>query len=93
MTPDPATVEQAVSRALRANLDGLQRQSEELRRAVTDLAAACSSSRPSNALPAMVRAQASAAALAAVLDVLSRLVTGAVQPVRRSPAEEEVLAQ
>jgi hypothetical protein len=91
MTPDPATMEQAVSRALRANLDGLQRQSEELRQAVTDLAAACSSSRPSNALPPMVRAQASAASLAAVLDVLSRLVTSAVQPVRRSPAEEEVL--
>jgi hypothetical protein len=91
MTPDPATVEQAVSRALRANLDSLQRQSEELRQAVADLAAACSSSRPTNALPPMVRAQASAASLAAVLDVLTRLVTAAVQPAKRSPAEEEVL--
>jgi hypothetical protein len=39
----------------------------------------------------MVRAQASAASLSAVLEVLSRFVTAALQPAMRSPAEQQML--
>ena len=52
----------------------LQRTADELHHAYADLVAACSSSRPSNALPALLRAQTSAAALAAGLSVLSNFV-------------------
>ncbi len=91
MSSDPSNVEQAVSRALRDNLDKIQRTADELREAVADLVAACASSRPSNALPPMLRAQTAAASLAATLEVLSRFVTAALQPAQRSPAEQEVL--
>lgn len=73
-------LEQAVSRALRDNLVPLQRTADELQQAYADLIAACSSSRPSNALPAMLRAQTSAAALAAGLSVLSNFVAVALRP-------------
>jgi hypothetical protein len=73
-------LEDAVSRALRDNLAPLQRTAEELQQAYADLVAACSSTRPANALPAMVRAQTSAAALAAGLSVLSNFVTLALNP-------------
>jgi len=73
-------LEQAVSRALRDNLMPLQRTADELQQAYADLVAACSSSRPSNALPAMLRAQTSAAALAAGLSVLSHFVAVALKP-------------
>jgi hypothetical protein len=46
-------LEEAVSRALRDNLAPLQRTADELQHAYADLVAACSSSRPSNALPAL----------------------------------------
>jgi len=88
---NPSTVEQAVSRALRDNLDRLQRTAEELHQAVADLVAACASSRPTNALPSMLRAQTSATSLAAALEVLSRFVTAALQPAKRTAAEQEVL--
>ena len=91
MAPDSSSVEQAVSRALRDNLDKLQRTTEELHQAVADLVAACASSRPTNALPPIVRAQTAAAALAASLDVLSRFITAALQPAQRTPAEEALL--
>jgi len=91
MAGDPNAIEQAVSRTLRDNLERIQRTSDELHRAVSDLVSACASSRPSNSLPPMVRAQASAASLSAVLDVLSRFVTAALQPAMRSPAEQEML--
>lgn len=91
MAPDPSGVEQAVSRTLRDNLDKLQRMSNELHQAVADLVAACASSRPTNALPPMLRAQAAAAALAASLDVLARFVAVAMQPAQRAPAEEELI--
>ena len=73
-------LEDAVSRALRDNLAPLQRTAEELQQAYADLVAACSSTRPANALPAMLRAQTSAAALAAGLSVLSNFVTLALNP-------------
>src|SRR6202163_3002617 len=80
MAADPNAVEQAVSRTLRDNLGRIQRTSEELNQAVNDLTSACASSRAGNALPPMVRAQTSAASLSATLEVLSRLVTSALQP-------------
>jgi hypothetical protein len=87
------TLEEAVSRALRDNLAPLQRTADELQQAYADLVAACSSTRPANALPAMLRAQTSASALAAGLSVLSNFVTLALNPRERhastEPAEVE----
>jgi hypothetical protein len=73
-------LEEAVSRALRENLAPLQATIDELDTAFADLVAACSSSRPSNSLPAMVRAQTAAAALAAGLSSLSNFVAFALKP-------------
>jgi hypothetical protein len=77
-------LEEAVSRALRDNLAPLQRTADDLQHAYADLVAACSSSRPSNALPALLRAQTSAAALAAGLSVLSNFVAIALNPREQS---------
>ncbi len=82
-------LEEAVSRALRDNLAPLQRTADELHQAYADLVAACSSSRPSNALPAMLRAQTAAAALAAGLSVLSNFVAVALNPREQQASEEE----
>jgi len=90
MSPEPNAVEQAVARALRDNLERIQRTCEELQQSVNDVVAACSSSRPTNALPPMLRAQTSAAALNASLEVLSRFITVALQPGPRSPFEEKI---
>jgi hypothetical protein len=86
-------LEDAVSRALRDNLAPLQRTAEELQQAYADLVAACSSTRPANALPAMLRAQTSAAALAAGLSVLSNFVTLALNPRDHRAATEEFEAE
>jgi hypothetical protein len=86
----PNAVEQAVSRALRDNLERIQRTSDELHQAVADVVAACGSTRPVNALGPMLRAQTSAAALSATLDVLSRFVAVSLQPGPRSPFEAEI---
>jgi len=67
-------VQRAVSRTLRETLNTLQRTAEELNQALNDLVAACGSTRPTNALPPILRAQTAAASLAASLDVLSRFV-------------------
>ncbi|HTS11521.1 MAG TPA: hypothetical protein VMH00_05340 [Candidatus Limnocylindrales bacterium] len=89
-------LEEAVSRALRDNLAPLQRTADELQQAYADLVAACSSSRPTNALPAMLRAQTAASALAAGLSVLSNFVAVALNPrdqhtaVEEEPAEAEL---
>jgi hypothetical protein len=91
MAADPNAVEQAVSRTLRDNLEKIQRGADELHQAVNDMVAACASSRASNALPSMVRAQTSAASLSATLEVLSRFVTNALQPAMRLPFEPEIL--
>src|SRR5580704_14799656 len=90
MSPEPNAVEQAVARALRDNLERLQRTSEELQQSVNDVVAACSSSRPSNALPPLLRAQSTSAALTASLEVLTRFVAMALQPAPRSPLEEKI---
>lgn len=82
-------LEDAVSRALRDNLAPLQRTAEDLQQAYSDLIAACSSSRPTNALPALLRAQTAASALAAGLSVLSNFVTVALNPRDRHATEEE----
>jgi len=91
MAADPNAIEQAVSRTLRDNLEKIQRTAEELHQAINDLNSACGSSRPGNALPPMVRAQTSAAALAATFEVLSRFVTSALQPPVRTPLEPEAV--
>jgi hypothetical protein len=81
-------LEEAVSRAVRDNLAPLKRTADELHEAYSDLVAACSSSRPSNALPAMLRAQTAASALAAGLSVLSNFVAVALNPRDRDAAPE-----
>jgi hypothetical protein len=81
-------LEEAVSRALRDNLAPLQRTADDLHQAYADLVAACSSSRPSNALPAMLRAQTAASALAAGLSVLSNFVAVALNPREEHGAAE-----
>jgi hypothetical protein len=86
----PSAVDQAVSRALRENLERIQRTTEELHQAVADVVAACASSRPTNALPSMLRAQTAAASISAALDVMSRFVSSAVQGSPRSPFESEM---
>jgi hypothetical protein len=88
---DATPVEQAVARAVHDNLDKLQRTSNELQEAVADMAAACASSKPINALPPMLRAQTAAASLAASLEVLTRFISTALQSAQRTGIEEEVL--
>src|SRR5215831_6693824 len=83
----PNAVDQAVARALRENLERIQRTSEELHQAVGNVVAACASSRPTNALPAMLRAQTAAASISAALDVMARFVTSAVQSGARQPMD------
>lgn len=90
--PLERALEDAVSRALRDNLVPLQRTADELQQAYSDLVAACSSSRPSNALPAMLRAQTAASALAAGLSVLSNFVAVALKPRDTSDADDEPAA-
>ncbi len=93
MAHDPNSanaVDQAVARALRENLERIQRTSEELHQAVGDVVAACASSRPTNALPAMLRAQSAAASISAVLDVMARFISSSVQGSPRSPFEAEM---
>jgi hypothetical protein len=83
-------VEQVVSRALRENLENLQRSVESLNDAIADVVAACSSTRPTNTLPPMLRAQTAAASLSAALDVLSRFVVSALRPAQHGRSEAEV---
>jgi uncharacterized damage-inducible protein DinB len=90
MAAEPNAVEQVVSRTLRDNLEKIQRSVDELQQAVNDLTSACASSRAGNALPPMVRAQTSAASLSATLEVLSRLVTSALQPPVQVKLETEI---
>jgi hypothetical protein len=90
MSQEPNAIEQAVARALRDNLERIQRTTEELNQSVNDVVAACSSSRPTNALPPMLRAQTGAAALAASLEVLSRFITLALNPGPRTAFEEKI---
>ncbi|HXM98560.1 MAG TPA: hypothetical protein VN982_08815 [Candidatus Dormibacteraeota bacterium] len=86
----PNPLEQAVSRALRDNLERIQKTSDELHQAINDVVSACASTKPGNALPHMLRAQTSAASMAAALEVLSRFIAFSLQPNQRSQYEEQV---
>jgi hypothetical protein len=90
MAQEPTAVEQAIARALRDNLERLQRSAEEMHHAVNDVVSACASNKPTNALPPLLRAQTAAASLNASLEVLSRFVTVALQPAQRTPLEAEI---
>jgi hypothetical protein len=100
MAQEPNIVESAVARALRDNLERIQRTTEELHHAVNDVVSACGSNKPTNALPPMLRAQTAAASIAAALEVLTRFVTASLQTgprssvdrpaAERSPAERAV---
>ena len=90
MAQEPTAVEQAIARALRENLERIQRTSDELHHAVNDIVSACASNRPTNALPPLLRAQTSAASLTAALEVLSRFVAMSLQVGPRSPLEAQI---
>ena len=90
MAQESHTVEQAIVRALRDNLERIQRTSDELHHAISDVVAACSSNRPTNALPPLLRAQTSAASLGAALEVLSRFIAVSLQTGPRSPLESQI---
>jgi len=90
MSNEPNAVEQAVVRALRDSLERMQRNSDELHHAVADVVAACSSNKPTNALPPLLRAQTSAASLTAALEVLSRFIAITLQTGGRAPLEAEI---
>jgi hypothetical protein len=87
MAHEPSGVEQAIVRALRDNLERIQRASDELHHAVNDVVSACSSNKPANALPPLLRAQTSAASLSASLEVISRFVAVSLQTGLHSPLE------
>ena len=90
MSNEANPIEQAVVRALRDSLERLQRNSDELHHAVADVVAACSSNKPTNALPPLLRAQAGAASLSAALEVLARFISVTLQQGARSPLETEM---
>ena len=83
-------MEQAIVRALRDNLESVKRTADELHHAVNDVVSACASNKATNALPSLLRAQASAASLAATLEVLSRFVAVSMQTGPRSPIEAQL---
>jgi hypothetical protein len=90
MAQEPSVVEQAIVRALRDNLENVKRTADELHHAVSDVVSACASNKPTNALPSLLRAQTSAASLAATLEVLSRFVASSMQTGARSPVEAQL---
>jgi hypothetical protein len=90
MAQELNSVEQAIARALRDNLERIKHTSDELHHAVNDVVSACASNKPTNALPPLLRAQTSAASLAAALEVLSRFVALSLQSGPRSPLEAQI---
>jgi hypothetical protein len=90
MAQEANVVEQAIVRALRDNLESIKRTADELHHAVNDVVSACASNKPTNALPSLLRAQTSAASLAATLEVLSRFVAVSMQTGPRSPFEAQI---
>jgi hypothetical protein len=90
MAQEPGAVDQVIVRALRDNLERIQRTADELHHSVSDVVSACASNKPANALPPLLRAQTSAASLAAALEVLSRFVAMSMQTGQRSPAEAQM---
>jgi hypothetical protein len=89
MPRNSTELEQAVSRTLRDSLEKLQRTTDELNQAVSDLTSACASSRPANSLPSMLCAQTAAASLSASLEALIRFVTGALNSAYQPSGELE----
>src|SRR5580704_7006574 len=92
MAQEPSGVEQAIVRALRDNLERIQRTTDELHHAVSDVVSACSSNKPTNALPPMLRAQTAAASISAALEVLTRFVASSLQSGARSPLEAQMMS-
>jgi len=90
MAQESSAVEQAIVRALRDNLESVKRTADELHHAVSDVVSACASNKATNALPSLLRAQASAASLAATLEVLSRFVAVSMHTGARSPMEAQI---
>jgi hypothetical protein len=90
MAQETSVVEQAIVRALRDNLESIKRTADELHHAVNDVVSACASNKPTNALPSLLRAQTSAASLAATLEVLSRFVAVSMQTGPRSQFEAQI---
>jgi hypothetical protein len=90
MAQESTAVEQAISRAIRDNLERIQRTTDELNQAVNDVVSACASSKPTNALAPMLRAQSTAASVAAAFEVLSRFVAVTLSTGPRSPMEAEM---
>jgi hypothetical protein len=90
MAQELNSVEQAITRALRDNLERIKHTSDELHHAVNDVVSACASNKPANALPPLLRAQTSAASLNAALEVLSRFVAMSLQTGPRSPLEAQI---
>jgi hypothetical protein len=79
MAQEPTALEQAVTRALRDNIVTLQRTAEELQQAFADVVSSCSSSRPLNSLPSLLRTQTAAASLGASLEVIARFIASTAQ--------------
>ena len=90
MAQELNSVEQAIARALRDNLERLKQTSDDLHHAVNDVVSACASNKPTNVLPPLLRAQTSAASLTAALEVLSRFVALSLQTGPRSPLEAQI---
>ncbi|HVH70532.1 MAG TPA: hypothetical protein VNB49_05415 [Candidatus Dormibacteraeota bacterium] len=90
MAQELNAVEQAITRALRDNLERIKHTSDELHHAVNDVVSACASNKPTNALPPLLRAQTLAASLTAALEVLSRFVALSLQTGPRSPLEAQI---
>jgi len=90
MVQELNSVEQAITRALRDNLERIKHTSDELHHAVNDVVSACASNKPTNALPPLLRAQTLAASLTAALEVLSRFVALSLQTGPRSPLEAQI---
>jgi hypothetical protein len=82
-------MDDSVSRAVRDNLLPLQRSIEELQQAYADLVSACASTRPTNALPAMLRAQSCSASVSASLSVLSTFITNVMHRRERELSERD----
>src|ERR1051325_11356296 len=90
MSTELNAIEQAGARALLTSLERRQPNSDELHHAVNDVVSACSSNKPTNALPFLLRAQTSSASLSASLEVLSRFIAVTLQSGARSPLESEI---
>src|SRR5204862_6228461 len=79
MAQESSAVEEAIVRALRDNLESIKRTAAELQPALNDVVSACASDTPTNALPSLLRAQTSAASLAATFEVRSTFLAASMQ--------------